>query len=164
MLEHLEEKACDSILKELCKYVELLAKDQYGNYVLQHVLQHYNGHSEIKMEIIRVAAKNILSFSKHKFASNVVERCFVCASKKQKQILLDAVVGTAESSPLVSMVRDQYANYVIQKMLETLVSDQRAQLIDKIGKYVPNIRKIAFGKHIVTKIEKLTGKFEQEPS
>jgi len=57
------------------------------------------------------------------------------------------------------MVRDQYGNYVIQKMLETLNVPQRNKLIRKVSEYVPNIRKIGtFGKHIVAKIEKLTGK------
>jgi len=77
---------------------------------------------------------------------------------RQRDVLLNAVIGNSDCSPLVSMVRDQYGNYVIQKMLETLNIPQRNKLIRKIGEYVPNIRKIAFGKHIVAKIEKLTGK------
>lgn len=155
MLEHWDRELKAPLLDELMTYAEQLAKDQYGNYVLQHVLQHTRKYSDA---IIRSVAANILPFSKHKFASNVVERCFSTADEGQRDILLDAVIGNQETSPLVSMVRDQYGNYVIQKMLETLAPQQRNRLIRKIGEYVPNIRKIAFGKHIVLKIEKLTGK------
>lgn len=155
MLEHWDRELKAPLLDELMTYAEQLAKDQYGNYVLQHVLQHTRIHSSA---IIRSVAENMLPFSKHKFASNVVERCFSTADVGQRDCLLDAVIGNQESSPLVSMVRDQYGNYVIQKMLETLSPQQRNRLIRKIGEYVPNIRKIAFGKHIVLKIEKLTGK------
>merc|ERR1719445_1828355 len=108
---------------------------------------------ECRDKIINTVAQNILPFSKHKFASNVVERCFVSVDSRHKEVLLNAVIGNSESSPLVSMVRDQYGNYVIQKMLETLTVTQRNTLIRKIQEYVPNIRKIAFGKHIVAKIE-----------
>jgi len=159
MLEHCYpdlKELTEPVLDELMSYAEQLAKDQYGNYVLQHVLQHSN--PDARDAIVDVVARNILAFSKHKFASNVVERCFVATQTKQRDILLSAVVGNQESSPLVSMVRDQYGNYVIQKMLETLNVPQRNKLIRKISEYVPNIRKIAFGKHIVAKIEKLTGK------
>lgn len=159
MLEHCYpdlKELTEPVLDELMSYAEQLAKDQYGNYVLQHVLQHSN--PDARDAIVDVVAKNILAFSKHKFASNVVERCFVATQTKQRDILLTAVVGNADNSPLVSMVRDQYGNYVIQKMLETLNVPQRNKLIRKISEYVPNIRKIAFGKHIVAKIEKLTGK------
>jgi len=159
MLEHCYpdlKELTEPVLDELMSYAEQLAKDQYGNYVLQHVLQH--SIPDARDAIVDVVARNILAFSKHKFASNVVERCFVSTQTKQRDILLTAVVGKADSSPLVSMVRDQYGNYVIQKMLETLNVPQRNKLIRKISEYVPNIRKIAFGKHIVAKIEKLTGK------
>jgi pumilio RNA-binding family len=160
MLEHCYpnlKELTEPVLDELMSYAEQLAKDQYGNYVLQHVLQHSS--QEARDNIVDVVARNILAFSKHKFASNVVERCFVSTQTKQRDILLNAVIGNAESSPLVSMVRDQYGNYVIQKMLETLNVPQRNKLIRKVSEYVPNIRKIGtFGKHIVAKIEKLTGK------
>jgi len=156
MLEHCTPHLKKGLLDELMMYADQLAKDQYGNYVLQHVLQHSN--LECTDAIIEAVAANILPFSKHKFASNVVERSFVSTDQRQRGILLDAVIGNAETSPLVSMVRDQYGNYVIQKMLETLNAQQRNKLIRKISEYVPNIRKIAFGKHIVAKIEKLTGK------
>lgn len=156
MLEHCDHQLKAPLLEELMAYADQLAKDQYGNYVLQHVLQHSS--MECRDSIIQTVADNILPFSKHKFASNVVERCFVSVESHHKDVLLDAVVGNAEGSPLVSMVRDQYGNYVIQKMLETLNVQQRNKLIRKISEYVPNIRKIAFGKHIVAKVEKLTGK------
>jgi len=155
MLEHCDDSLKRPVLEELMQFVELLAKDQYGNYVLQHVLQHSPDDQKIK--IVRIVANNVLEFSKHKFASNVVERCFISTDTRMKDILLSGVVGTIDNSPLVAMVRDQYGNYVIQKMLETLNVPQRNKLIKKISEFVPNIRKIAFGKHIVASIKKLTG-------
>lgn len=152
VLEYCDAEQKAPVLSEVNRRVSSLAKDQYGNYVLQHVLQHS---AKEGYEIVVKVSENILSFSKHKFASNVVERCFTSCPDSHKLILLNAVVGDAETSPLKAMVRDQYANYVIQKMLETLNPSHQQKLIRKINDYVPNIRKIAFGKHIVQKIEKL---------
>lgn len=56
------------------------------------------------------------------------------------------------------MVKDQYANYVVQKILGVVETTQRDRLIETIRTSVPNLRKIAFGKHIVARVEKLTGK------
>ena len=44
----------------------LLLQDQYGNYVIQHVLEH--GKSEDKMKIMLELRGKILALSQHKFA------------------------------------------------------------------------------------------------
>ncbi len=56
------------------------------------------------------------------------------------------------------MVKDQYANYVIQKVLGSVNEYDRDRLIEAIRTRVPGIRKIAYGRHICSKVEKLTGR------
>ncbi len=63
----------------------------------------------------------------------------------------------SHSPPLVLMVRDAYANYVIQKILERGTSKQRTRLVARVKELVPNLRKLMFGKHIIAKIERITG-------
>eukprot|EP01083_Nonionella_stella_P295686 1004851_1 len=133
-----------------------LISDQSGNYVIQHVLQ--RGALHYRSAIIRHVQGNILSLSKHKFASNVVERCFVHGSVQEKSQLVSEICGTGEDSPLNPMVRDQYANYVVQRVLGAVNDAQRMQIINRLVEMVPNIRKVAYGKHIVARVEKLTGK------
>ena len=55
------------------------------------------------------------------------------------------------------MMKDQYANYVIQKLLEISDPQQRDMLIAKIRPHFSSLRKFTYGKHIIAKIEKLTG-------
>ena len=52
------------------------------------------------------------------------------------------------------MMKDQYANYVIQKMLDMAEPNQRKLLIHKIRPHVPTLRKYTYGKHILAKMEK----------
>ena len=43
------------------------------------------------------------------------------------------------------------------KVLEVSNTPQRKRVVSKIVELVPNLRKLMLGKHIITKIEKLTG-------
>ena len=52
------------------------------------------------------------------------------------------------------MMKDQYANYVIQKMIEVAEPAQRKLLIQRIRPQVATLRKYTYGKHILAKIEK----------
>jgi len=38
------------------------------------------------------------------------------------------------------------------------VQEQRELIVQRIRRHVPNLRKIPYGKHIIARIERLTGK------
>lgn len=57
-------------------------------------------------------------------------------------------------SALYIMMKDQYANYVIQKMLDISEPNQRKILVHKIRPHVATLRKYTYGKHIIAKLEK----------
>ena len=63
-----------------------MAQDQYGNYVIQHVLEH--GTAAERMQIVMQAAPQIVPMSMHKFASNVVEKCLIFCSIAERDILV----------------------------------------------------------------------------
>lgn len=54
------------ILEELHEHTERLVQDQYGNYVIQHVLEH--GTAEDKGKIVMELRGKALLLSQHKFA------------------------------------------------------------------------------------------------
>jgi pumilio RNA-binding family len=100
---------------------------------------------------------HVLQLSRHKFSSNVIEKCCIHGDDADRDVILDDVIGKGDNSPLVQMVRDQYGNYVIQRLLEVTNVMQRNRLIANIVERVPNLRKLNFGKHIIAKIEKVAG-------
>lgn len=51
--------------------------------------------------------------------------------------------------PLVTMMKDQYANYVIQKMLDVVDDDQRELLVNKIKPHLQSLKKYTYGKHLI---------------
>ena len=61
---------------------------------------------------------------------------------------------------MLAMVKDAFANYVVQKLLDIANDEQRELLISKIKPHIPSLRKYTYGKHIITRIEKM-GKLPQ---
>ncbi|RRT54085.1 hypothetical protein BHE74_00011684 [Ensete ventricosum] len=53
------------------------------------------------------------------------------------------------------MMKDQFANYVVQKSLETGTDDQRRILLDRIKVHLQALKKYTYGKHIVARVEQL---------
>uniref|UniRef100_A0A8C5CK72 Pumilio homolog 1 n=1 Tax=Gadus morhua TaxID=8049 RepID=A0A8C5CK72_GADMO len=154
ILEHCLPEQTLPILEELHQHTEQLVQDQYGNYVIQHVLEH--GRAEDKSKIVAEIRGNVLGLSQHKFASNVVEKCVTHASRAERAVLIDEVCILTEGphSALYTMMKDQYANYVVQKMIDVAEPTQRKIVMHKIRPHISTLRKYTYGKHILAKLEK----------
>ncbi|XP_058853716.1 pumilio homolog 1-like isoform X2 [Acipenser ruthenus] len=162
ILEHCLPEQTLSILEELHQHTEQLVQDQYGNYVIQHVLEH--GRAEDKSKIVAEIRGNVLVLSQHKFASNVVEKCVTHASRSERAMLIDEVCSMNDGphSALYTMMKDQYANYVVQKMIDVAEPTQRKIVMHKVGcwrneqirPHIATLRKYTYGKHILAKLEK----------
>lgn len=158
MLEHCNDKQSKTILDELLIALPKLVKDQYGNYVVQHVLE--RGHLKHKLAIVRATKNQITIMSQNKFASNVVEKCFQFGGKKERQDILDEILAKSKdpnNSNLITMMKDQYANYVVQKIIEMADDQQRKQIYEAVKPLLPIIRRLTFAKHIMACIEKYLG-------
>ncbi|XP_019826212.2 pumilio homolog 2 isoform X5 [Bos indicus] len=154
ILEHCTAEQTLPILEELHQHTEQLVQDQYGNYVIQHVLEH--GRPEDKSKIVSEIRGKVLALSQHKFASNVVEKCVTHASRAERALLIDEVCcqNDGPHSALYTMMKDQYANYVVQKMIDMAEPAQRKIIMHKIRPHISTLRKYTYGKHILAKLEK----------
>ena len=54
------------------------------------------------------------------------------------------------------MMKDQYANYVIQKIIDVVDDNQRKMLMQKIKPHIPSLKKYTYGKHIIARLERNT--------
>ncbi|KAM7079581.1 pumilio homolog 2 isoform 5-T7 [Molossus nigricans] len=154
ILEHCTAEQTLPVSEELHQHTEQLVQDQYGNYVIQHVLEH--GRPEDKSKIVSEIRGKVLALSQHKFASNVVEKCVTHASRAERALLIDEVCcqNDGPHSALYTMMKDQYANYVIQKMIDMAEPAQRKIIMHKIRPHITTLRKYTYGKHILAKLEK----------
>ena len=117
MLEYCEEPTRTAVLHELHSCASGLIVDQYGNYVTQHVIEH--GKPQDRGRLIGIVTVNLVNYSKHKFASNVVEKSIQFGSSVERQAMVAtlSVVNEKGESPVQTLIRDQYGNYVMRKLL-----------------------------------------------
>ncbi|XP_020115201.1 pumilio homolog 1-like [Ananas comosus] len=155
VLEHCDNPKTQSIMMdEIMQSVCTLAQDQYGNYVIQHVLQ--QGKPEERSAIISKLAGQIVKMSQQKFASNVVEKCLTYGTPEERQLLINEMLGsTDENEPLQVMMKDQFGNYVVQKVLETCDDHNRELILSRIKVHLNALKRYTYGKHIVARVEKL---------
>lgn len=169
IFEHGPPEHAEALLDELLKNTGVLIKDQYGNYVIQHVLEH--GKPSERTRIIKFIQGRLLEYSRHKFASNVVEKCVSFGTEAERQELIEEILKPIPSEdgedlmvvPLHLMMEDQFANYVVQKMLEIVDGEQRDLLLNCIKPQLFQLRKYTYGKHILAKVEKMLGLAPSQP-
>ncbi|KAG8380532.1 hypothetical protein BUALT_Bualt06G0025400 [Buddleja alternifolia] len=161
VLEHcVDPKTQTNIMDEIMSSVCNLAQDQYGNYVLQHVLQHGKPHE--RSTIISKLAGQIVKMSQQKFASNVIEKCLTFGGPEERQLLVNEMLGsTPENEPLQAMMKDPFGNYVVQKVLETCDDRSRELILSRIKVHLTALKRYTYGKHIVSRVEKLVATGEK---
>ncbi|CEL99350.1 unnamed protein product [Vitrella brassicaformis CCMP3155] len=167
LLEYCGPSQIEPLLDEVLRkeVIVQLCADQYGNYVIQHIMQH--GKPERKGAIIDELRANMLNLSTHKFASNVVEKALHFAEEYQKQHLISAALGEpaagtdghhyvahATGAPLYAMMRDRYANYVVQRMIEIASGRNREVLFARLREQLTTLKKFTYGKHIVAALDR----------
>ncbi|WCJ19654.1 pumilio 1 [Euphorbia peplus] len=164
VLEHCHDVKTQRIMMdEILQSVLMLAQDQYGNYVVQHVLEHGKPHE--RSLIIKKLTGQIVQMSQQKFASNVIEKCLTFGTAAERQALVDEMLGTTdENEPLQVMMKDQFANYVVQKVLETCDDQQLELILNRIKVHLNALKKYTYGKHIVARVEKLVAAGERRIS
>ena len=87
ILEHCGEQRKMAILDEIMKSHKKLLDDQYGNYVIQHVLQF--GREVDRDSILQIVVESgLLGMSRQKFASNVVEKLLKYGNGNQRRAVV----------------------------------------------------------------------------
>lgn len=142
-----------------------LSKDQFGNYVIQRILE-----KKLKPEISKEIWENLNGqvriWSIHKYASNVVEKCIEHCLEEDRATLIDELIGdgdvteSSESDLELNKIMDnKYGNYVVQKAIERADSTQLKLFTLKIksieNKYLSiNDQVSNYLKHVINCLEK----------
>ena len=136
---------------------------------MQHVLAH--GSADNVSRVVERIKGQVLYMSQHKFASNVVEKCVQHCATPDRTAIVREVCHHVENVAMPSqngigqtlvptvalqiMIRDQYGNFVVQKMIDLADAEQLQMLVAEIKPHSATLRSFQFGKHIINKLEKL---------
>eukprot|EP01064_Diplonema_japonicum_P031539 TRINITY_DN5691_c1_g1_i5.p1 TRINITY_DN5691_c1_g1~~TRINITY_DN5691_c1_g1_i5.p1 ORF type:complete len:159 (+),score=22.70 TRINITY_DN5691_c1_g1_i5:54-530(+) len=142
---------------KIVNLINVLIDDQYGNYVLQHVM--LTGDQEFALRIVSKVRNQFYFLSTKKFASNVVEKMFEIAAPHDRTLVVKELLERKANdghSELFSLMKDQYANYVAQKIID--LSDETTQrtIVEHIKPHLHLLRRYTYGKHIISRVEKLS--------
>jgi hypothetical protein len=86
IFEHVADELTAPLMKEMHDNGETLIQDQYGNYVIQHLLE--KGKPEDRDALLARIRGNMVTLSTHKFASNVIEKCIsFCAPNIRRELI-----------------------------------------------------------------------------
>lgn len=150
----------DNIINNL---VSELSQDQFGNYVIQLVLEK-GTRSEDKKAICHSLLGDARMLSIHKYASNVVEKCIEHWEKEDKALIIHELLGDkstkgdqSENLSLYKMMDNKYGNYVVQKAIEEADSEQRAMFYSKIkGSEYIDQNSSNYVKHVINCLDRLS--------
>ena len=147
-----EEKEC--VLLEVFTSINELCLDQYGNYVIQNIVEKLRDRNQ---PIYHSIKGKVYDYSIHKFASNVIEKCLELGTKEQIAVIVSEIIeqDNINNDILLSLVRDKFGNYVVQKMIEVADMQSKESLVKKIIKTQVLKKRDGFSKHVMNMIEKL---------
>jgi len=152
------------ILATLSQHFYDLVTDAFGNYVLQHVMEH--GRRKDKDVVIEHFLRGgVAAYATNKFASNVVEKALkaeeamVCSSTSEerdgcerldKHRLGCAIVGKPEESnpPILTMALDRYANHIVLRMLTTSPQPLRAFAMQRLSMHRARLANPNAARHV----------------
>ncbi|RMZ78968.1 hypothetical protein DV737_g3658, partial [Chaetothyriales sp. CBS 132003] len=154
ILENCDATAKQVVLDELYTCIPPLITDAFGNYVVQHIIE--KGDPDGRRRVVSIVLPQALTLSKHKFASNVVEKCIEYADADQRTEIFRRLVGPNDQgqTPVLGLLRDQYGNYVIQKVHSWLHGPDLDALVNEMKLCLPQLKRTSYGKQVMA-IEKL---------
>ncbi|TKA75401.1 hypothetical protein B0A55_05781 [Friedmanniomyces simplex] len=164
-LEHCETPAKNMVLKELLEPqgIPTMISNEYGNYVVQNIVAKDAGPG--KLRVLEIVLQGLEGFSKHKFASNVVEKCLEQADDAWRRRVVYKLAELSQQrrveggeEVVVGMIRDSYGNYVIQKLLDTLCAPDFAHFVDLLLPAMTQAKRAGAGKQTLS-IEKKMDRF-----
>ncbi|KAI9798458.1 MAG: hypothetical protein M1825_005338 [Sarcosagium campestre] len=136
------------LISQISQNALALVQDPFGNYVVQYILD--LGEPSYTEPLVQRFLKQVPALSKQKFSSNVIEKCLRTAEHPMKSLMIEEMLPPVE---LEKMLRDSYANYVIQTAIDFATPDLQARLVDTIRPMLPTIRSTPFGRRIQGKVQ-----------
>ena len=136
------------LIERITDHAVTLVQDPFGNYVVQYIID--LNEESFTEPLVRQFQGRIGSLSKHKFSSNVVEKCLRCASDLSRDLIVTELLNPGEIDRLL---RDSFGNYVIQTALDYAPPMTKHRLIEAIRPILPSIRATPYGRRIQAKIQ-----------
>ena len=146
-IDHASGQQKADLIAQITQNAFALVQDPFGNYVLQYIVDLND--PTFTNPLCYSFQTRISDLSKHKFSSNVIEKCIRHAEPHVCSMMIDEMLNANE---LEKMLRDSFANYVVQTALDYADHETKTRLVDAIRPILPSIRQTPYGRRIQSKI------------
>eukprot|EP00371_Babesia_bovis_P001206 XP_001609853.1 pumilio-family RNA binding repeat containing protein [Babesia bovis T2Bo] len=141
----------DELVETLIEHTLELIQDPFGNYVVQYILKLKN--MDVNARIVKAVAPKATLYAKHKFSSNVIEKCLILTHTRIRNILVEKFVK-APYDTLKDLMLHPFGNYVIQRVLSVAQRSDLDELLKRMRPHIDELRTMSTGKRIAAKITK----------
>ena len=147
LLDGPDKKLKADLIANLIENCFVLIIDQFGNYVIQSILllNIPKASGAIAMKI----CDNLQYYSKHRYSSNVIEKCFDYCGKKERKILVQKICSP---EVVADLILDEHGNYVVQKALYYADQKEKEIILNNIIMLIPKIRCTVFGEKLLNRL------------
>ena len=135
----------ENVIINIEKTLNIIITDQYGNYIIQSILNFKN--NKLKEKILNSIILNLNFYSKQKFSSNVVEICL--ENDLVKNTIINEIMKEGNFKDLIF---DKYGNYVIQKAISSVDENTRIKMFNILIPLIPKLKKYTFGQKLLSKL------------
>ena len=146
-LDTKDEELKSRLIHSLIDKCLILIVDQFGNYVIQSVLLLKDISSA--NQIAEKLKDNATYFSKHKYSSNVVEKCFDYCDDNARKKLIDCL---SNKETVTDLILDEHGNYVIQKVLACADLKTQTEMLKYITPVINQLKTLNFGERIINRL------------
>jgi pumilio RNA-binding family len=160
LLEHCPLHHLETMLDQICEGASRFAKDPYGNYVVQHTLQH--GREQDKKRILKIITHDIVDFSIHKCSSNVVDKCVEVSTvgehalelEEEHAALVKSILGEEgkRNPPLVTLMTDRFGCHIVGHLLEYCRGPERDELVRRLRTHERRLKQSAAGRRLLASL------------
>ena len=136
-----------NLLNKLIDNCLLLIIDQFGNYVIQTIL--LMGDKKYGNKLAEKITENVVYYAKHKYSSNVIEKCFDYCDGIYLQNLMNNV---RQKDNLTELILDEHGNYVVQKVLSLSKPNEQKSMLRMIVPLFEKLRNFSYGERVINRL------------
>ncbi|KAI8334009.1 armadillo-type protein [Chlamydoabsidia padenii] len=157
IFENLPEADKRPILNEILENMFTIARGQWGNWVIQHILEQAENSQDREMAFDMVLQRGI-ELSMDQFASKVVEKALSiggpCYMSKFIQHISTASRSHRPRIALIDIASDQYGNYVVQWIINNAAEPYKTNVCKLIKRHMVSLRGSKYGQRVAFLVEK----------
>lgn len=152
LLQHAPAQQRPPLVRKIIDRTVPLSYNSFGNYVIQFLLEN---DKDTRKEIVALIYRDFLKLATNKYGSNVVEKCIIHSDEDDRELFCKFLLSRSSKSPLIDMMKNEFGNYVVQKLIDFASMQQLYRIYDFMNSLDMRLSSFPFGKYIQSHIDKV---------